>query len=144
LGTWLTIFWLKAVIKLLRELVRTGFLTWFNAMIHSVHNLHVAIIIAVPNVKIQKIIYEWFNILYEKMSKYGFAPEDIWNFDEIGFATGLCSTTEVVTNCDYYGRAKLLQPGNHEWVTANEVVSAVGVSTTLHYPASKGASRCLV
>jgi len=60
------------------------------------------------------------------MSKYGFAPEDIWNFDETGFATGLCSTTEVVTNCDYYGRAKLLQPGNHEWVTANEVASAVG------------------
>jgi len=78
------------------------------------------------------------------MSKYDSAPEDIWNFDETGFAMGLCSTTKVVTNCDYYGRAKLLQPGNHEWVIAIETVCCRRVSTTLHYPESKGASRCLV
>ena len=75
-----------------------------------------------------KIIREWFNILYEKMSKYGFAREDIWNFNKTGFAMGLCSTTKVATNCDYYGRAKLLQPGNREWVTAIEAISAIGES----------------
>ena len=39
---------------------------------------------------------------------------------------GLIATAKVVTRAEYYGRRALLQPGNREWVTAIETVSASG------------------
>lgn len=36
---------------------------------------------------------------------------------------GLTSTSRVVTRAEYYGKRKLLQPGNREWVTAIECIS---------------------
>ena len=50
--------------------------------------------------------------------QYGIDPDDIYNFDETGFAMGLTATAKVVTRAEYYGQQSLLQPGNHEWVTA--------------------------
>jgi hypothetical protein len=41
---------------------------------------------------------------------------------------GLYLNTKGITDCNYYGRVKLLQPGNYKWVTAIEAVSAVGES----------------
>jgi hypothetical protein len=73
-----------------------------------------------------KIIREWFDSLSAKITEYGFLPEDIYNFDETGFAMGLIATTRVITSRDVYGRPKLLQPGNREWVTAIESISASG------------------
>jgi hypothetical protein len=58
--------------------------------------------------------------------KYGILSEDIYNFDETGFAMGLCATAKVITSSDRYGRPKLLQPGNREWVTAIEAVNSTG------------------
>ena len=43
--------------------------------------------------------------------------EDIYNFDETGFAIGLISTQKVVTRAKYYSCRSILQPGNCEWVT---------------------------
>jgi hypothetical protein len=39
---------------------------------------------------------------------------------------GIIATTKVVTRSEYYGKAKLLQPGNREWVTAIEYIGASG------------------
>ncbi|KAL1966447.1 hypothetical protein VTN77DRAFT_4589 [Rasamsonia byssochlamydoides] len=72
------------------------------------------------------IIGGWFDCLYEKIMKYGIQPDDIYNFDETGFAMGLIATTKVITSSEVYSRPKLLQPGNREWVTAIESVSATG------------------
>jgi hypothetical protein len=32
--------------------------------------------------------------------QYGILPEDIFNFDETGFAMGLCATAKVITGSD--------------------------------------------
>ena len=58
--------------------------------------------------------------------QYGIDSDDIYNFDETGFAMGLTATAKVVTRFEYYGQRSLLQPGNHEWVAAIEAISASG------------------
>jgi hypothetical protein len=73
-----------------------------------------------------KIIQEHFNCVQEAILKYGILPEDIYNFDETGFAMGLCATAKVITGSDRYSRPHLLQPGNREWVTAIEAVNSTG------------------
>ena len=60
------------------------------------------------------------------IAEHGIQPGDIYNFDETGFAMGLCATTKVITSAERYGRAKLLQPGNREWVTVIESINASG------------------
>jgi hypothetical protein len=73
-----------------------------------------------------KVIQEWFECIQRTIMQYGILPEDIYNFDETGFAMGLISTTKVITRAEYYGRRSLLQPGNREWVTAMETINATG------------------
>jgi predicted HTH domain antitoxin len=73
-----------------------------------------------------RIIKDWFKILENTITEHGILSEDIYNFDETGFAMGLCATTKVITSSERYGRAKLLQPGNREWVTVIEAVNASG------------------
>ncbi|EED18412.1 pogo transposable element, putative [Talaromyces stipitatus ATCC 10500] len=73
-----------------------------------------------------KIIREHFNRVQEVIQEYGILSEDIYNFDETGFAMGLCASAKVITGSDRYGRPYLLQPGNREWVTAIEAVNSTG------------------
>jgi hypothetical protein len=73
-----------------------------------------------------KIIREHFDRVRDTIQEYGILPEDIYNFDETGFAMGLCATAKVITGSDRYSRPYLLQPGNREWVTAIESVNAMG------------------
>jgi hypothetical protein len=60
------------------------------------------------------------------IKQHGILPEDIYNFDETGFAMGLTSTAKVITRSEYYGRRPVLQPGNREWVTTIKSISASG------------------
>jgi hypothetical protein len=71
---------------------------------------------------------EWFDNVFAKISEYGMQPEDLYNFDETGFSMGIIATLRVITSREVYGNPKLLQPGNREWVTAIEAVSAIGES----------------
>ncbi|EED12236.1 pogo transposable element, putative [Talaromyces stipitatus ATCC 10500] len=73
-----------------------------------------------------KIIQEHFDRVQAAISEYGILPEDIFNFDETGFAMGLCATAKVITGSDRYAQPKLLQPGNREWVTAIEATNSTG------------------
>jgi DDE superfamily endonuclease/helix-turn-helix, Psq domain/Tc5 transposase DNA-binding domain len=73
-----------------------------------------------------KIIQEWFNLVQKTILENGIDPDDIYNFDETGFAMGLIATAKVVTRAECYGRRAVLQPGNREWVTAIECISASG------------------
>lgn len=75
-----------------------------------------------------KIITEWFNLVQKTISEHGILEDDIYNFDETGFAMGLTATAKVVTRAEYYGRRSLLQPGNREWVTSIECTGASGYS----------------
>jgi hypothetical protein len=74
----------------------------------------------------RKIIQTYFDCIREAILEYGILPEDIYNFDETGFAMGLCATAKVITGSDRYARPKLLQPGNREWVTSIEAVNSTG------------------
>ncbi|RJE17288.1 Pogo transposable element [Aspergillus sclerotialis] len=61
-----------------------------------------------------KAIREWFNRVQITIMQYRIAIEDIYNFDETGFAIGLVATARVVTRADYYGKASFIQLGNRE------------------------------
>ena len=73
-----------------------------------------------------KVIQEWFNRVQATVQQYGILSEDIYNFNETGFAIGLTATAKVITRAEYYGRRPVLQPGNREWVTIIKSISASG------------------
>lgn len=73
-----------------------------------------------------KVIRVWFDCVLRTIQENGILPEDIYNFDETGFAMGLTTTAKIVTRSEYYGRRSLLQPGNREWVTVIESINASG------------------
>lgn len=61
-----------------------------------------------------KSLQEWFTKVQRVIDENGIQPEDIYKFDETGFAIGLISAQKVVTRAEYYGRRSVLQPGNRE------------------------------
>jgi hypothetical protein len=73
-----------------------------------------------------KLIREYFDTLQPVRSEYGIVNEDIYNFDETGFALGIIATAKVICSCDRPGKPSLIQPGNREWVTAVECISTQG------------------
>jgi hypothetical protein len=75
-----------------------------------------------------KSLQQWFLTVQSIIDEKGIQPEDIYNFDETGFAMGLIANQKVVTRAEYYGRRSLLQPGNREWVTTIESICADGYS----------------
>jgi hypothetical protein len=56
-----------------------------------------------------KIINKWFQLVQQTQEKYGILDEDIYNFDETGFAMGIATSgpSKVVTTATV-GRATLL------------------------------------
>ena len=50
-----------------------------------------------------KIIKDWFNLVQKTILKYGIISDDIYNFDETGFAMGLIATAKVITRVDTGG-----------------------------------------
>ena len=73
-----------------------------------------------------EVIREWFNLVKRTILQFGIDPDDVYNFDETGFAMGLIATTRVISRSEFYGRRALLQPRNREWVTAIECTNASG------------------
>ncbi|EED16243.1 conserved hypothetical protein [Talaromyces stipitatus ATCC 10500] len=72
------------------------------------------------------IIQEYFDRVQEVIAEHGILQEDIYNFDETGFAMGLCAAAKVITGSDRYARPNLLPPCNREWATAIEAVDSIG------------------
>lgn len=54
-----------------------------------------------------KALREWFNCVNQAVQENGITPDDIYNFDETGFAMGLIATAKVVTRAEYYGRRSI-------------------------------------
>ena len=73
-----------------------------------------------------KTIKEWFDRVQITIMQHGIALEDIYNFDETGYAMGLVATAKVVTRADMVGKPFLIQPGNREWVTTIECINSSG------------------
>ncbi|KAI1676085.1 hypothetical protein KJE20_14324, partial [Pyrenophora tritici-repentis] len=55
-------------------------------------------------------IAAWFKLVEETRQTYGVLDQDIYNFDETGFAMGVAATSKVVTSSDKIGRAVIIQP----------------------------------
>jgi hypothetical protein len=72
-----------------------------------------------------EVIRAWFRLIQNIIAKYGIADKDIYNFDKTGFQIGVIATAKVVTAAEKE-RTDLIQPGNREWVTVIESVSATG------------------
>ncbi|KFY32025.1 hypothetical protein V493_00584 [Pseudogymnoascus sp. VKM F-4281 (FW-2241)] len=55
-----------------------------------------------------KIIQEWFSLVRNTVAKYGILEQDIYNFDEAGFAMGVIATAKVVTSLEAKSRPKTI------------------------------------
>ncbi len=73
-----------------------------------------------------RVICTWIDTLQQARMQYGISDEDIFNFDETGFAMGITSASKVVTSSEISGKPQLLQPGNRDWVAAIECINASG------------------
>ena len=70
-------------------------------------------------------IKSFFDRLCEVRSRYRIQAEDIWDADEKGFALGMAKGGKVL--CSSKRRnPRIRHPGNWEWVTLMEGISAVG------------------
>ena len=74
------------------------------------------------------VIMPWFQTVQAAIQEHGIHEDDIWNFDETGFAMGLCSTSKVITAVERSERPRTVIQGNREWVTIIETVSSKGAS----------------
>jgi hypothetical protein len=72
------------------------------------------------------VIQPWFSLIRSVKAKYGILDEDVYNFDETGFIMGKITSQLVVTGSEKPGKRKKLQPGDREWVTVVQGVSAMG------------------
>ncbi|KID98255.1 transposase, partial [Metarhizium majus ARSEF 297] len=72
------------------------------------------------------VICGWFQLVRDTVAKYGILDEDMYNFDETGFAMGIISTTMVVTSAERRGRPTLAQPGNRDWVSVIQGINSQG------------------
>lgn len=72
------------------------------------------------------IIQGFFDQLQDHIQQYGIVNEDIYNFDETGFAMGIAATAKVICSSDRQGKPSIIQPGNREWVTVVECVGSSG------------------
>jgi hypothetical protein len=73
-----------------------------------------------------RVIAKWFKQLELLRNENGIQDEDIYNFDETGFAMGMISTAKVITRAEILSKPQILQSGNREWVTAIECISITG------------------
>ncbi|KAL1957115.1 hypothetical protein VTO42DRAFT_6373 [Malbranchea cinnamomea] len=73
-----------------------------------------------------EVIRGWFKLVQNTIAKYGILPDDIYNFDEIGFQMGVMATARVATGSEKARNPKIIQPGDREWVTVIAGVNAMG------------------
>lgn len=73
-----------------------------------------------------KIIKQRLNMVLEAIQEHSIHEDDIWNFDETGFAMGLYTTSKVITAAERSERPHTVVQGNREWVTIIECVGSNG------------------
>ena len=73
-----------------------------------------------------RIISPWFSLIQSVKKKYGIQDEDTYNFDETGFMMGQIKAQMVFTGSEKRSAPKRIQPGNREWVTVIQGISAAG------------------
>jgi hypothetical protein len=76
--------------------------------------------------------------------QYGIEDEDIFNFDETGFATGVMLGSRIITSSEISGNPHLLQPWIREWVKTIECINASGwvIPSTIIFKGSVHIEGC--
>lgn len=69
---------------------------------------------------------KWFKSVKTTIDDLGIVQDDVYNFDETGFAMGALAATKVITASEARDDVTIIQPGNREWVTTIECISAGG------------------
>ena len=82
--------------------------------------------------KNSKAIQRWFNCIQCTIQEYDILEDDIYNFDEMGFAMSLIATAGVITYVKYYGWRPLLQSENCEWVISIETINVTDFAISLY------------
>jgi len=67
-------------------------------------------------------------MILEAIQEHGIHEDDIWYFDEIGFAMGLCTASGVITAVECSERQCTVIQGNREWVTIIKCTGSNGCS----------------
>lgn len=73
-----------------------------------------------------EVVSNWFVLVQNTIAKYGILDADVHNFDEAGFMMGAISTGMIVTSANKRSSARMVQPGNREWVTLIQGVNSQG------------------
>ena len=71
-------------------------------------------------------IQKWFEFIQSTIEEWGITNENIYNFNEMGFAMGMVAITKVITQAEKHSHSSLVQSGNWEWVTAIKTINASG------------------
>ena len=61
-----------------------------------------------------KIIIPWFQTVQAAIQEHGIHEDNIWNFDKIGFAIGLCSSSKIITAIERSERPYKVIQGNRK------------------------------
>lgn len=62
-----------------------------------------------------KEIQKWFNTVQHTIIEHGITDDDIWNFDETGFAMGLTGRSYIVSSSEFKeSQQKVTIPSNRE------------------------------
>lgn len=77
----------------------------------------------------RETVNHYFNRLSAIRSRFHITPDNTWNADEKGFAIGQAKQCKVLLRQNRR-RSRVRQPGNWEWVSVIECVSATG--TVIH------------
>ena len=59
-------------------------------------------------------IQKWFELIQSTIEEWEITDEDIYNFDETGFAMGIIVTAKVITQTDKHTHSSFVQPENWE------------------------------
>jgi len=124
---WLIFYSPSGVIQLQQLLEINGSITLSNVMTCLNPDSPDAITTSVLSVK------EWFDRVQLTIMQHGIALEDIYNFDEVGYAMGLTATAKVVSRAEMTGRPFLVQPGNREWVTSIKCIQLYWMGSPAMY-----------
>jgi hypothetical protein len=72
-----------------------------------------------------EILAAFFKLFEHVLAKYNIPMSDVWNLDEMGVALGVCTNSQVLGSSTKK-KAYLMEPGNREWASVLETVSASG------------------
>ncbi|KAI1507588.1 transposase tan1 [Pyrenophora tritici-repentis] len=70
-------------------------------------------------------ILAFLELFYRTRIELNIRVEDIWNMNETGIALGVCTNSQVVARAGKR-KAYVKTPGDHEWVSILETISATG------------------